>query len=445
MIPRRINPFVSFQGHAAAPIQGLHGTPSPIAHSDHPDSLQLAINLAKAVNPLGTKVWLHCADPNSYGLKNYLVEVQPTQLIIHHDPFPEVFQDVYLDTHYDETGQPIHDPLARAERAQNTVSLEWRMPLNQVAQWQIQLNQGFWTWFSTVVSPFSRGLKSVWAQDELFFPGFHAIGKKGWETDEVFNIAAPLGLSPNQLPYGFSGGNAHQFHTRSENRFLLIGDRMPNDCSIPDLMKAFRLPETRLKILPQLDYHQDLFLLPLNGSRVLVQDFAETQRFLKQALQQAETRKRPKDCARIKNLIEKTAENEEALKKAGYQSDKTIQRALQQLGLTPIPFPLMLGMRNPTKTEQRINHSDALSFANAFVHQLPDGTLVPILMETTCQTINELIQAEFLKLPAVSAVKAVASPLQDNGFNFLENQLTICYGGLHCLFADQVKGVELTA
>lgn len=195
------------------------------------------------------------------------------------------------------------------------------------------------------------------------------------------------------------------------------------DVSIKNIATTLNIKEENIFIIPEIEYHIDLGIRPLNYPYVLVGDDKEAYKMLD------ELKKRfceNKDYLKIiKNLEDKIKERQE-----NYASSETVCRELILHGFIPIKVAGNFGRGE-------------VNFINSIVHQNDSGFIYitnstkhssPVL-----EAMEELFEKNLKeKCPQINRIYFV-SGTTSNTRNSLMMYLDELKGGIHCLCCEEMK------
>ena len=195
------------------------------------------------------------------------------------------------------------------------------------------------------------------------------------------------------------------------------------DVSIKDIAKTLGIKEENIYIIPEIEYHIDLGIRPLNYPYVLVGDDEEAYKMLSEL---KERFSQNKDYLKIiKNLENKIKERQE-----NYPTSESVCKSLALQGFIPI------------KVAGNFGRSE-VNFINSIVHKNDKG-LVYITNSTKHSTpvleaMEELFEKDLReKCPQISKIYFVSGTISDTR-NSLMMYLSELKGGIHCLCCEEMK------
>lgn len=286
-----------------------------------------------------------------------------------------------------------------------------------------------------------------WAQDHAILTPENRVFAHQIYTDESIpkRIAAISKAKFSYTNYFVEGGNLF-FVKNGTHEEILIGAKETESID-PDIFKKL-YGASKVHVIPQADFHIDLFLRPLNNKRILVADDELMIHELKQAvknLKHYEKQATPTEKQSLENLQKKL---EDTLRDFSYQaknnknpSMEEVVKTLDEQGFQPIRIPGRLYGRIPNQNYDNLKHS--LNYMNAVVHEKPDGTLTYITNKSTLNErfnitpeISQQIDFDFEKI----LTKYLEPYIKKEDIHFIsgkENHLAYLLeaqqGGIHCL------------
>lgn len=202
------------------------------------------------------------------------------------------------------------------------------------------------------------------------------------------------------------------------------------------IARELRIPVSQVHYVSQPDFHIDLGIRPLHGNRVLLNDPALSQELLNEASRQSpdpETRKQ------IRFLKDSLARYQRFQSRNNYADTDTLEQELTAAGFEVIRIPGVVRMRTserypaPPREEGR-----CVSYANALVHQRPDGKLVYITNASYLPVLDRLfektLQARAPWIARVDWISGEKKRFRQTPFhtNDIASHLDLG-GGIHCL------------
>ena len=288
----------------------------------------------------------------------------------------------------------------------------------------------------------------VWAQDLWTFTSKNLFTSRAEFVSPILNffkIGAPLG-GKNHIP----GGNLF-FVNKDGKDSLFIGEDVLKKNQMSDLKKFYHTDQ--IVVLPQMDFHLDLFIRPLDKKRVLVADDELSLSLLEQGLKDLKLyieENRLQTNAKINYLVNNFHDQINKFKKNILQNDlpkaDKIIKILEYSGFEPIRIPGRIyktTVINKTKTflTHDCNYMNAVSLINK------DGDLVYITNKSNfdkeiglnSDLINGFefsFEKEFIKSLS-PYVKPNKIYFVDGKNNFIsEKLLKDSQGGIHCVCAE---------
>lgn len=285
-----------------------------------------------------------------------------------------------------------------------------------------------------------------WTQDHAILTPENKVFTHKIYTDESIakRITAISKAKFSYTDYFVEGGNLF-FVKNGTREEILIGAK-ETELIDPDILKKL-YGAAKIHIIPQSDFHIDMFLRPLNNKRILVADDELMIHELKQAIKNIK-QYRKQHSANTQELenLQKKLENtlsdfSNEAKNNKNPSTNEVVKTLVEKGFQPIKIPGRLYSRIPNKSYDNLKHS--LNYMNAVVHEKPNGTLTfitnkSILNEKLNITpeISQQIDFDFEKI----LIKYLEPYIKKEDIHFIsgkENYLAYLLktqnGGIHCL------------
>lgn len=247
------------------------------------------------------------------------------------------------------------------------------------------------------------------------------------------------------------GGNFFLVRGKNGVDELLIGkDELTRfDKDTLKLMFAVK----NVHVLPQMDYHLDLFIRPLDNGRILLADDKLMLSVLNEGIQKVEFAAKNTDSSRkqkqLKLIAEKLQRQVVQLTKAmgsnPYSKSKKIEKVLKKAGFDVIKVPGRMYQRVRNVDDVSLQHS--LNFMNAHVLVNDKNELVYI-------TNSDILDRRLGITPEVEALtgfslrriftEALSSYVKEDKIYFLEGKrnklahdlLKARKGGIHCMAAE---------
>lgn len=277
--------------------------------------------------------------------------------------------------------------------------------------------------------------------------GIEEIDKAIYDVE--FNINQDL-LKNLSNKCHIKGGNYFLTKNANGNDDLLIGKEELKKFSIPELKEMFEAENVH--IIPQADYHLDLFIRPLNDKKVLIADdetmyntIAEGFKRVQEFIISKPTVERIKYKELFVNMGTYLRAFRRIIQQNPYTNMQDVEKALIESGYEPIKVPARLFEIQKTEaneTSQSFILNQLHNYVNAFVHINDNNELIYVtnksnLDETlglTPKLQEELgfsFEKEFLNAikPHVDRVYFVSG--EDN--KIAKEILPEYFGGIHCL------------
>lgn len=288
-----------------------------------------------------------------------------------------------------------------------------------------------------------------WAQDEVILAPNKTVHSD--RNSGLANKIAGLTKSKLQLTESsqsrFEGGNLF-FVKKDGKEELFIGKNDFLGHTIDDLKQKFGVE--KIHVVPQADYHLDLFMRPLKDGKILICDDSMTIKALNKAIKSIQKYIETNNCSKTeKNELLAVKEKLQTLLKEfkkdvklnhNFSADNQ-EKFFKSIGYEPIRVPSRIYTTIPNSPCDDLSHS--LNYINAIVHEKADGDLVFITgksaLDEECgitKKISEKIGFDFEKMfvDAVSPyIKKENIKFISGDNNYLANLLKKEEGGLHCL------------
>ncbi len=191
------------------------------------------------------------------------------------------------------------------------------------------------------------------------------------------------------------------------------------------ICQVFDLKQENLIILPEMEEHLDLVIRPLNYPYVLVNSDDKIDDLFYEAGEKFED-----DFFTLYMAI---SENKNRVLDARkhYSSTKEMVKALKEHGFKPIELPMSYAR-------------GAVNFANAIVHNTPEGLVYITNSAKPGIKLNEFMQDEFEKqllalCPQIKKVYYVSGEPFGKDLNDIMIYLKEYHGGIHCLCCEEME------
>lgn len=297
------------------------------------------------------------------------------------------------------------------------------------------------------LSPFGS-TRDLWAQDIITFLKGHLLAfTNKYETDSIcdfFNIKRVV--TQNHI----SGGNFFIVDNEGEDD-LFIGEKELEKHSLFELKDLYKV--NKIHIIPQADFHLDLFMRPLDQKRILIADDQMSIKILEKGLNKfkefVKTNKIEKNPI-SKIILDKF---EEIILEFKFDSSinnnpKTIDisHIIKRAGYEPIPVPGRIYTTIIQKNDKtQLSHDCNYMNANVIINK--DDELVYITNKSNIDKILGLetdftkdfsfrFEKEFIKSisPYVKPDKVYFIDGEDNHIS--NTMLKEMLGGIHCVCSE---------
>ena len=215
----------------------------------------------------------------------------------------------------------------------------------------------------------------------------------------------------------------------------------------------------KITILPQMDYHLDLFIRPLDKKRILVADDNKTLEILEEGFQKfhkyilsLEPQERTKYNEAFANFTSKLIKIKKEVESNNLPNSETICSDLRKSGYKPILVPARIYNVLNEKDEQSLQH--ICNYINANVFKNKKNELVYITNKSNIDSmlgltedISEKIDFSFEKSFINSLSKYIKPSkiyfIKGNN-NFVANEmLTFYQGGIHGTCTEIPKNIKI--
>ncbi len=284
-----------------------------------------------------------------------------------------------------------------------------------------------------------------WAQDDaVLTPQNTVISTTFPQEREFADKVAKVTNGKVSYPQEFiQGGNLFFVKNNGKEELFIGSDEV---FRTTNLKKVYGV--SKVHVIPQADFHLDLFIRPLNNKTVLVADDNLTLKEIQSAIKNIGKYKKNNNCTESEIMELDTLKNrlEQFLKDFKKESGSCknpkyneVAQKLQKSGYTPVPVPGRIYYTVPGGERDDLVHY--LNYMNAIVHQKKDNSLVFITNKSNLNEkfnitpeISEKIDFDFEKM----LKKALKPYVQESDIHFIEGQhiselLTDEGGGIHCM------------
>ena len=250
----------------------------------------------------------------------------------------------------------------------------------------------------------------------------------------------------------------HSTHIQGGNIYMVKGDAGDEIIIGADELEKYSLDEIsgmynvdKITVLPQMDYHLDLFIRPLDNKRILLADDNMMLDVFKKIRNEAEGLRNLKGMF-IRNSINGIRRSMLAsMGKNNFAKTDEVEEILTNAGYEVIRVPGRIYTIDISETSNKQNLSCACNYLNANVLKNKDGKIVYItnksdvdrsigLNDKTIQKINCSIEQAF-----VEAISKYVDPehvyfVSGNDNYIAKKMLPILYGGIHCVCSEVPYG-----
>lgn len=304
------------------------------------------------------------------------------------------------------------------------------------------------------LSPFGS-TKDLWAQDIITFGRDRLLSYANFnETTSICNF---FHVKRVLAPRHISGGNFFIVDNEG-NEELFIGKNELAKTTPQDLKELYGV--SKIHILPQMDYHLDLFIRPLNKKRILVADDELSLKILENGFQQFKEFIKHKKLE--KNLTAQSIMHKFEDLILGFRFDSSINnnpkaseivKIIKLAGFDPIPVPGRIYTTNPQKDDNALLSHDC-NYMNANVLTNKNGDLVYITNKSNIDKVLGLetdftkdfdfrFEKEFVKSisPYIKPEKVYFIDGEDNYISKI--MLKEMMGGIHCTCSEIPENIGI--
>lgn len=296
-----------------------------------------------------------------------------------------------------------------------------------------------------LLSPWAQDCATLTPKNTILTDSIIGNNSLAEQISKITNSQTPI-IQKNFI----QGGNLFIVKNRKENE-ILIGANESNKTDIKHIQESFGI--SKVHIIPQSDYHLDLFIRPLNNKRILVADDKLTIKELSKAIKNIKKElSSPTISEADKNALSEIQTNLSKLLKE-FKTDVKINKnpnadeivkTLKNKGFEPIRIPGRLYYTIPNSKQDDLVYS--MNYLNSIVHELKDKSLVYITNKTDYNEkfgitpeISKRINFDFEKI----LIDSLSGIIKKEDIHFIEGKnnkiselLTEQGGGIHCLCAE---------
>lgn len=291
---------------------------------------------------------------------------------------------------------------------------------------------------------FADSIKNFFKLKDDFTQSIIVECLKTAEEDEILDEGT-------QEEYHIAGGNV--FIVKGDNGDeLLVGQDSADNFSINELKSMYNVD--KVTVLPQMDYHLDLFIRPLDNKRVLLVDDTKTLEFLQNGINKIfdYMKKHPDEREECFNVIDRFINL-----KAAFENDiadnenakqNMVEKILNKNGFEVIKVPGRFYNTRNSKDDSNLDHY--CNYINANVLKNKDGEIVYITNKSDVDKrlgltpeMSEKIGFSFEK-SFVDSISPYVNPEHiyfiEGENNFVSNSMLTGYqGGIHCVCMEVPK------
>lgn len=248
------------------------------------------------------------------------------------------------------------------------------------------------------------------------------------------------------IPQYIEGGNLF-FVKNGDKNELFVGSEESPFRNIDTLKKIYGVSDVH--IIPQADYHLDLFIRPLNNKKVLVADDKLTIKEIQKGIRNIEKYKKSHNCSesqkaeldKVKEgLSECLKEFKKEVKICQNPTADDVSKVLEEKGFEALRVPGRLYFVIPNRIRDDLTQE--MNYINAVVHEKKDNSLTYITNKSGLNKkygitpeISEKIDFDFEKM----FVKYLEPYIKKEDIHFISGNgyvdkgLKFQQGGIHCL------------
>ena len=294
-----------------------------------------------------------------------------------------------------------------------------------------------------------------------------------WDIFDEMGFASEGGRSKSEITQDFESkkmellSRQKEAHIPGGNVFIVKSDKADEIIIGANELEKFSAEEIlsmfscdRMTILPQMDYHLDLFIRPLDKKRILVADDKKTLEVLENGLQNFNNflamqplRERVKYQEAYETFARKIAVFKDMVEKNKLPSSEKICSDLRMTGFKPILVPARFyNVTGEKEEEQSLQH--ICNYINANVYKNKKNELVYITNKSNIDSmlgltdeISQKIGFSFEK----SFINSISKYVKPNKVYFIKGDndfvanemLTIYQGGIHCASTEIPRGLKI--
>ncbi len=289
-------------------------------------------------------------------------------------------------------------------------------------------------------APIRGGYKYTWAQDNITFTPENILLNPKVINKFNAQIAKILGLEFNpKLQHTHTAGGNYFIMDKNGQKELLIGQ-----FSIDDIISLCKdLDITSVRMMPQADFHLDLFIRPLNNKTILLADDKIWLDRFNETIKKIETNNDLKNDSEIQKVGEQLKKIKLIAEIMNIELPNFIYRPLRL-----VENELLYAGYNVIKVPGRIFTIDktnipchTLNYMNAIVHINPKGELVYITnksdLNKKCGITSEISKKIGFDFDS-AFINSVKDYIKPENIHFVDTQgfLKDYNGGIHCLCAE---------
>lgn len=211
------------------------------------------------------------------------------------------------------------------------------------------------------------------------------------------------------------------------------------DRAVRQIARELGLKPEQITYINQPDFHIDLWVRPLHGNIVLLNDPALSFQALSEATRRSDNRE---EKAQLQFLRKSLKQYLSRMEKHGYSGMETIAAQLEEAGFQVIRVPGIFRMRDAFRKLTERDTGRCVVYTNAVVHQRDNGDLVYITNKGYLPSLNQVFEETLRKqapwIKQVDWISGTSTAFRQT--NLLTNRIATHLdlgGGIHCLVNER--------
>ena len=246
----------------------------------------------------------------------------------------------------------------------------------------------------------------------------------------------------------------HSTHIQGGNIYMVKGDKGDEIIIGENELKKFSLDEIggmynveKITVLPQMDYHLDLFIRPLDNKRILLADDNMMLDVFKKIRTKAEELKSLKGMS-VRNSVSRMHRSMLAsMGRNNFAKTEEVEKILVDAGYDVIRVPGRIYSVNIDEIDNSQNLSCTCNYLNANVLKNKNGDIVYItnksdvdrsigLNDKTLKKINYCIEQAFIDIISKYVDPKHIYFVSGKDNYIADKMLPVLYGGIHCTCSE---------